>query len=164
MPQLTPEQLTHVETWAAEGATLNDIQDRLKKEFSITLTYLEARLLMTEVGVRLKDKERLVEKKPEPAPPLHDNAQDGEPDTLSEEPTAPALGAGGVTLKVDQIAVPGTLASGKVTFSDGVTATWYVDQMGRLGLSGAPQGYQPPAADVPVFQRQLDRALMEAGF
>jgi hypothetical protein len=36
--------------------------------------------------------------------------------------------------------------------------------MGRLGLGGAPQGYQPPSADVPAFQRQLDRVLMEAGF
>lgn len=160
MPQLTAEQLALVETWAAEGATLNHIQDRLKTEFGITLTYLEARLLMTEVGVRLKDKERPVEKKPEPAP--SDEEDDAMPPGESAEP-APA-GGGGVALKVDQIAVPGTLASGKVTFSDGVAATWYVDQMGRLGLGGAPQGYQPPPADVPVFQRQLDRALVEAGF
>lgn len=161
MPQLTAEQLALVETWAAEGATLNHIQDRLKTEFGITLTYLEARLLMTEVGVRLKDKERPVEKKPEPAP--EPAGEDEEPPLVEDGEEAPA-GGGGVALKVDQIAVPGTLASGKVTFSDGVAATWYVDQMGRLGLGGAPQGYQPPPADVPVFQRQLDRALMEAGF
>lgn len=162
MPQLTTEQLAHVETWAAEGATLNDIQDRLKKEFSITLTYLEARLLMADVGVRLKDKERPIEKKPEPMPEAEAPPRDGAEFPLNEAPT-PTPG-GGVTLKVDQIAVPGTLASGRVTFSDGVTVAWYVDQMGRLGLSGAPQGYQPPPADVPVFQRQLDRALVEAGF
>ncbi|HCN31473.1 MAG TPA: hypothetical protein DIT64_22780 [Verrucomicrobiales bacterium] len=162
MPQLTPDQLAHVETWAAGGATLNQIQDRLKNDFGITLTYLEARLLMTEIGVRLKDKERPAEKKPdpEPEPPGRDEDAAAPP---SEDPSAAPAG-GSLTLRVDQIAVPGTMASGKVTFSDGVTATWYVDQMGRLGLGGAPQGYQPPPADVPAFQRQLDRALMQAGF
>ena len=81
----------------------------------------------------------------------------------AEDAAAPGP-AGTVQLSVDAITVPGALASGKVTFSDGVAATWYVDQMGRLGLSGAPQGYQPPPGDVPVFQQQLDRALMQAGF
>lgn len=156
MPQLTPDQLARVEAWAAEGATLNQIQDRLKTEFALVLTYLEARLLVAEVGVRLKDKERPVEKPAEPEPvPV---APEAEADASGGEAT------GTVQLSVDTITVPGALASGKVTFSDGVAATWYVDQMGRLGLSGAPQGYQPPAGDVPVFQQQLDRALMQAGF
>jgi hypothetical protein len=156
MPQLTPDQLARVEAWAAEGATLNQIQDRLKTEFALVLTYLEARLLVAEVGVRLKDKERPVEKpaEPEPAPAAP------EADTDAAEGAA----SGTVQLSVDTLTVPGALASGKVTFSDGVAAAWYVDQMGRLGLSGAPQGYQPPPGDVPVFQQQLDRALMQAGF
>lgn len=156
MPQLTPDQLARVEAWAAEGANLNQIQDRLKTEFALVLTYLEARLLVAEVGVRLKDKERPAEKPadPEPAPAMAEPAEDAE-----------AAGtAGSVQLSVDAITVPGALASGKVTFSDGVAAAWYVDQMGRLGLSGAPQGYQPPSGDVPLFQQQLDRALMQAGF
>lgn len=160
MPQLTPDQLARVEAWAAEGATLNQIQDRLKTEFALVLTYLEARLLMAEVGVRLKDKERPVEKpaEPEPAPAAPAPADDAAADSAAGAAT------GAVQLSVDTITVPGALASGKVTFSDGVAATWYVDQMGRLGLSGAPQGYQPPSGDVPVFQQQLDRALMQAGF
>jgi hypothetical protein len=159
MPQLTPDQLARVEAWAAEGATLNQIQDRLKTEFALVLTYLEARLLVAEVGVRLKDKERPVEKPAEPEPAA------AAPVPADADADAAAGDAPGtVQLSVDTITVPGALASGKVTFSDGVAATWYVDQMGRLGLSGAPQGYQPPAGDVPVFQQQLDRALMQAGF
>lgn len=156
MPQLTPDQLARVEAWAAEGANLNQIQDRLKTEFGLILTYLEARLLVAEVGVRLKDKERPAEKPadPEPAPSAHEPAEDA----------AAGAATGTVQLSVDAITVPGALASGKVTFSDGVAAAWYVDQMGRLGLSGAPQGYQPPSGDVPLFQQQLDRALMQAGF
>ena len=44
------------------------------------------------------------------------------------------------------------LASGKVTFSDGNRAEWYLDQAGRLGLVPQQQGYRPPAADVQQFQ------------
>ncbi|HVV71326.1 MAG TPA: hypothetical protein VHI52_07485, partial [Verrucomicrobiae bacterium] len=65
---------------------------------------------------------------------------------------------------VDQLAVPGAMVSGKATFSDGTTASWYLDQMGRLGLKASTPGYQPPAADIPVFQQELDLALQRAGF
>jgi hypothetical protein len=162
MSQLTPDQLARVEAWAAEGANLNQIQDRLKAEFSIVLTYLEARLLMADVGIRLKDKARPVEPpaEPESEPALPPAAADAEA-PVDASADAPACS---VQLTVDTISIPGALASGKVTFSDGVGAAWYVDQMGRLGLSGAPQGYQPPPGDVPVFQQQLDRALMQSGF
>ena len=62
MSQLTPDQLAHVEQWAADGANLNQVQDRLKTEFGISLTYLDARLLMVDVGVRLQEKPREPEK------------------------------------------------------------------------------------------------------
>ena len=39
MAQLSPEQLAHVEQWASEGANLNQVQDRLRSEFDINLTY-----------------------------------------------------------------------------------------------------------------------------
>jgi hypothetical protein len=68
MSQLSQEQLAQVENWAAEGANLNQVQDRLKTEFGITLTYLDARLLMLDMGVRLKEKPRDVPKSPEPPP------------------------------------------------------------------------------------------------
>lgn len=169
MAKLTPEQLAHVEQWAADGANLNQIQDLLKKEYDITLTYLDARLLMLDVGVKIKDKAREKEKEQAPpAPPPADEldaqetGEDFEPEVVDLEPV-PAPG-GAVTLTADQIAMPGALISGKVTFSDGQTASWFLDQMGRLGLSGAPQGYQPPKADIPSFQNQLDGLLQRAGY
>jgi hypothetical protein len=54
--------------------------------------------------------------------------------------------------------------SGKVTFSDGKRAAWYLDQMGRLGVSPEEQGYRPPAGDVEEFQTQLDRELQKLGY
>lgn len=163
MSQLSPDQVSQVVAWAAEGANLNQVQDRLKSEFGITLTYLEARLLMVDVGVRLQDKHREVAT-PAPAPePIVE--EELPPEDLEAEPEpADELPASSVKLSADQITIPGALISGKVTFSDGQMATWYLDQMGRLGLSGAPQGYQPPKQDIPAFQNQLDLLMQRAGF
>lgn len=172
MSQLSPEQLAQVETWAAAGAGLGEVQERLKTDFGINLTYLDARLLMLDVGVRLKDKPREVEKAPEPAPapPEEDVGAEGfeeeDPDAGTAAETEAGVDETAVPLEMttDQIALPGTVISGKVTFSDGVTGAWFLDQMGRLGLSGTPQGYQPPKADIPQFQRNLDAFLQRAGY
>jgi hypothetical protein len=63
----------------------------------------------------------------------------------------------------DQIARPGAIVSGKVTFSDGQKAEWYLDQSGRLGVIPAQQGYKPPAADVQQFQLALQEQLQQMG-
>ena len=69
-----------------------------------------------------------------------------------------------VTVECDAIMIPGTMASGDVTFSDGVKGKWYLDQMGRLGLGGElPQGYRPSPADAALFQARLMEALRAKG-
>ena len=78
-------------------------------------------------------------------------------------PEEPAAG-GGVSVSVDHLARPGAVVSGKVTFSDGQSADWYLDQTGRLGLVAKTPGYRPPAADVPQFQAALDAELRKMGF
>ena len=65
---------------------------------------------------------------------------------------------GARALKLDQS------ASGDVTFSDGKTGKWYLDQMGRLGLGGdLPQGYRPSPTDAALFQQQLMQLLQSKG-
>lgn len=168
MSQLSPEQLAHVEQWAAAGANLNQVQDRLKTEFGISLTYLDARLLMVDIGVRLQEKPREPVKPAEPEPPPAAPALPATDETWNEnfdDTTSDGVPpACDVTLTADPVAISGALISGKVSFSDGQTAAWYLDQMGRLGLSGAPQGYQPPKEDIPHFQQQLDLLMQQAGF
>ncbi|MFN0069799.1 MAG: hypothetical protein ACKVYV_19455, partial [Limisphaerales bacterium] len=73
-------------------------------------------------------------------------------------------GPGGVQVGVDTGARPGALVSGTVTFSDGQRGTWYLDQMGRLGISAETAGYKPTQADLSDFQAQLDSELARAGF
>jgi hypothetical protein len=65
---------------------------------------------------------------------------------------------------VDELTKPGAVLSGKVTFSDGQKADWYLDQMGRLGLAPEKPGYRPSEADLEEFQTQLDRELARYGF
>ena len=71
---------------------------------------------------------------------------------------------GKVSVGVDQIARPGAIVSGKVTFSDGQKAEWYLDQTGRLGVVPAKQGYKPSAADVQEFQIALQQELAKLGY
>jgi hypothetical protein len=100
-----------------------------------------------------------------PAPSAMSAGDDADEAALEDEPPAGAMpGAGSVTVEVSRLAKPGAIVSGSVTFSDGVTATWSLDQFGRLGLAPAKQGYRPSEADVGAFQLELRRVLSAKGF
>src|SRR5262249_41923373 len=89
-------------------------------------------------------------------------APDGSTETEDQE-ELPA-GLGNVSVTVDHVARPGALVSGIVTFSDGKTAEWYLDQAGRLGVVAKEQGYRPSQPDVLAFQTQLQRELAKVGY
>ena len=52
--KLTSEHKEAVATWVAAGATLNEIQDRLKNELGVTLTFMDTRFLLSDLGLTLK--------------------------------------------------------------------------------------------------------------
>ena len=160
MANLTPQQRQLLEQWAAEGANLNQIQDRLRSECDTTLTYMETRLLIMELGVKLQDKPREVPPEEKPAPPAP--AADGT-EAVADEVLAPESG-GELKVSVDEVPPPGAILSGRATFSDGVTVQWFMDEQGRFGMRGPAPGYQPPAADIPAFQAELDNILQLRGF
>ena len=78
-------------------------------------------------------------------------------------PSLPA-GAGTFSLEVDRIMRPGTMVSGAVTFSDGVSGKWALDQQGRLMLETPQKGYQPSPVDLQAFQRELQVQLQRQGY
>jgi hypothetical protein len=49
--------------------------------------------------------------------------------------------------------------SGKVRFSDGENALWYVDETGRLGLDPDTTGYRPSQEDIIAFQAELKKLV-----
>lgn len=138
--KLTPDQVAALKQRAAEGATMSDLQRVIKDEFGISITYMDTRFLILDLGIEL-----LEEKKEEPK--------------KEEEKPAP-IPTGEVTVTMDTLTLPGALVSGKVTFSDGETAIWMLDQNGRPGLDPDTPGYRPTQDDIMEFQVQL-RALIE---
>lgn len=114
---------------------------------------------------KAKEKLGLGGKAPAPVP----GAEEDEalpPDELGEDEGALPPGAGNVTVEVDGVTlIPGAIASGTVTFSDGVTGKWIVDQYGRPGFTEISQpGYRPSKDDAQLFMQQLDEALRQKGF
>jgi hypothetical protein len=170
--QLTDDQKQQVSQWIAQGATLADVQNRLDQDFQIRMTYMDVRFLMDDLKVTPQDPPE-PEKPAEPqgaATPVANSTgaeipagEAGAPADLDEElPDAPLSGK--VKVAVDTLTRPGSVVSGKVTFSDGETAEWYLDQFGRLGMVPGQQGYRPPEGDVQEFQQALERELMNRGF
>ncbi len=163
--KLTDEQKQKVSAWISEGLKLADIQKLLAEQFDVRLTYMEARFLMDDLQLTPKDAPQETPAAPAPeAAAAEPAAEKLSPDDVEYLPPDAGNIGGKVSLTVDTLARPGTLVSGKVTFTDGITAAWYLDQTGRLGVGGADPGYRPPTQDVAEFQRLLDAELMKLGF
>lgn len=154
-----------------EGYSLSKIQDMLKEQ-NVHITFMELRLLASEIEENVWKKTEKEEPAPEPAPaetvPADENAMPAEPAGLPEEPApAEAVPAetenadgkvrGKTVVEVSKIARPGAVASGTVKFGSGVTAEWILDQMGRLGLDN-PSG-KPDQQDIQEFQVELQKAF-----
>ena len=161
---LDESQRKKVAEWVGQGMKLSEIQNRLNSELGLRLTYMEVRLLVDDLKLTPKDIE-----KPKPAQSPLEAGIGG--NTAQGAPAKAAAGArtpeepvsGKVSVSVDHLARPGAMVSGKVTFSDGNRAEWYLDQAGRLGLVPQQQGYRPPAADVQQFQMALESELSKMG-
>ena len=161
--KLEDNQRQAVAQWIAAGAKLSEIQNRLASEFGVKLTYMEARFLVDDLKLTPKDPEPPKVVAP-PAPPEKPAAAipaapGGMP--VADEVLPPATN---VTVSVDQITRPGSMISGKVNFSDGQIADWYLDQTGRLGVVPKQQGYKPSAEDVREFQLALQQEITKLGF
>ncbi len=158
---LDDAQRKKVADWIAAGLKLSDIQNRLSSELDVRMTYMDVRLLVDDLKLMPKDVERpkpVEPVLPTPATPSREAVQ-----PAADKVPTPAGAAGNVSVSVDQLAKPGAVVSGKVTFSDGKQADWYIDQTGRLGLAPREAGYRPPAADVQQFQAVLEAELSRMG-
>ena len=184
--KLTEEQLKSVAAWFAGGASLDEIQKRLVSEYGVHLTYFDLRMIVADLPQPEEEGDEEGDAGETPASQLrarrpatpndgpatpNDGPDSQDEDTpndaeaaIPDEATPDGEAASSVTVTVDALMIPGTMASGDVTFSDGVKGKWYLDQMGRLGLGGdLPQGYRPSPADAAMFQARLMEALRAKG-
>jgi len=186
--KLSPEQKEAVSSWVAAGDNLSLVQKKLAEQFKVSMTYMDVRFLVDDLGLELKnaapkadvsDLSKAQAAKPAaavggvPPPRSPDEAADESTDDLPGDlppedlpPGAPGdvPAPGGVSLEVDRIMRPGTVVSGSVTFSDGVSGKWALDQMGRLMLETPQKGYKPSPADVQAFQQELQAQLQRQGY
>ena len=183
---LTAEQTAAVRRWLDEGAGLDEVQSRLKDEFGLSMTYMDVRFLVLDIGAEVKDKElpKAAEKPAAPAgaadgsfaSPAGSGPDDGvatededftnapqgaDGDVADEAPSADGdASAGKVSVSLDKVVQVGAMMSGTVTFSDGVVGNWMLDRFGRLALTKVSQpGYQPSDADLAAFQMELQSKL-----
>lgn len=162
--QLTDDQKKAMRKWAAEGASLSDVQKRLAEQFGLKVTYLDLRFAMLDLGAEVKDRQA------SNVPPMPSRAaakgHEPEPEPVEpevEEESFPG-GGGSVSVEIDRIIKPGAIVSGSARFSDGVKANWSLDQMGRLALDAGKPGYRPSDEDVRAFQVEISRELQKRGF
>ena len=159
--QLTEEQKTKVAEWIANGMRLSEIQERLGTEWDVRMTYMEARMLVDDLKLLPQDP---IE--PEVVKPAEDIAEDiaadvaGEPPLEEQAPGTP----GQVSVTSDTLARPGSVASGKVNFSDGQQVAWFLDQMGQMRMVPPTPGYKPPQEDMEQVNQLMEREFQRLGF
>lgn len=152
---LTDLQKKQVAAWVAEGLSLAQIQTKINDELNIPMTYMDVRFLVDDLDLELQDSA--------PSSVPQETEKPAEDANTKPEAAASVPAPGEVSLSVDAVQIPGVIASGDVTFSDGVRGKWLIDQSGRPGLAEFPEGYRPPQADVPVFQQKLVAELRKLG-
>ncbi|MBI2441005.1 MAG: hypothetical protein HYV35_06490 [Lentisphaerae bacterium] len=155
--QFDDAQKDAVRRWVAEGCSLADIQKRLSNEFKLSVTFLDLRFMILDLGLKIKEQAKTTS----PGLALGNNptartaqaAEGFEPET-----------AGGVSVTLDRVMKPGAVVSGTVRFSDGVSASWLLDQLGRLALDARKPNYRPSPQDLEAFQSELRNLLQSRGF
>jgi hypothetical protein len=138
--QLSDDQKNAIRQWAEDGATMAEIQKRMNELWQLRVTYMDTRFMILDLGITLKPE--LKEEPKVETPVVDDGAADG-----------------AVVVTRDEIVIPGMMFSGKVRFSDGENALWYIDNSGRLGLDPDTPGYRPAQEDVIAFQDELKKML-----
>ncbi len=151
--ELSDAQKASVTQWVQEGRSLADVQRALREECEISMTYMDVRFLVDDLDIPV-----IEEDEPEAEEPAECKAAEAE---IIEEDG----GDGTVNVEVDAIMRPGSLVSGTVVFSDGVSLGWQLSAAGQLGLiPGDDPEYRPSPEDVQSFQTQLEEVLRQKGY
>lgn len=125
-----------------EGESLGNILKILDTEYKHEMTFLELRLLASELeDIDWTEHE---ESDPEPEDDKAEEAEDEDTD-------------GKTVVEINKLTRPGVAMHGSVKFASGAKADWVLDQMGRLGLEKS-EG-QPSPEDLEAFQQELQKML-----
>lgn len=165
----------------AKGVSLSDIHKMLFDEYKVKMTFMEFRLMASEienVDWSKSDAKTEPAKTSEAADEAAQN-DDEEDEIFDEDEEIPdeedgedadqtgtsASGEGekirtSTTVEINKIARPGAVLSGSVNFGSGASADWVLDQLGRIALANAKG--KPDEQDIKEFQIELQKAVSQA--
>lgn len=150
--ELSDTQKAAIAAWVNDNKSIADIQNLLREEFEISMTYMDVRFLVDDLEINFKEPEPEIEEPEE---------GEAKAEEAVEEPEV----MGGVSVEVNPVTPPGALVAGTVTFSDGKQMQWQLSAAGQLGLvPGDDPDYRPNPEDVQEFQTQLQQVLQQQGY
>jgi len=124
-----------------EGYSLSDIQTILNKEHGEKMTFMDLRIMASEI---------------ESIDWTKDEEPDDEPDK-DEKESDTQDNEGKTVVEISKLQRPGVALSGSVKFASGASADWVLDQMGRLGFEKTDG--EPTKEDLKEFQEELQRTV-----
>ncbi len=148
-----------VSAMLAEGAGLSEIQTRLASEHQIKLTFLDLKLIVSEIegAASSLDKNSKQQDKSDDAI----NGKKQQVEHLDDEDAgavnAEIMDEGATVVEMDKLLKPGTAISGNVKFASGAKADWAIDHYGRFTLHNAVG--KPTQDDLALFQEELRKKL-----
>ncbi len=133
-----------------EGQTLNEIHKILAEEHKVKMTFMELRILSTELEDM--DWSKFDPKKEEPEE-AEEAEEEGEVKEVAGEVES------GTQIEMNKVQPPGAMMSGSVVFLSGVRGQWVIDQYGSLDLGLEDENQQPTKEDMEDFQITLRNKL-----
>lgn len=123
-----------------KGESLGSIQKILDTEYSENMTFLDLKLLASEI----ENIDWTKDEEPDPEP-------------VEEEVAIDEDTAGQTVVEVNKLTRPGIAMHGSVKFASGASADWILDQTGRLGFEKSDG--KPTPEDIQEFQAELQKSL-----
>ena len=130
-----------------EGLTLNEVHKILADEHKVKMTFMELRILSTE----LEDMDW------SQFDPKKEEVEEADETTEAQEVSGEL--ESGTQIEMNKVQPPGAMMSGSVVFLSGIRGSWYIDQYGALGLDLEDESQQPTEEDMEDFQITLRKKL-----
>ena len=140
-----------------QGMSLPEIQNKLASEHKTTVTFLDLRLIASEI--ENIDWKEMPGEKSEAKESKEDEAHVVEDEDQGDEEISGDKGTweNGAVVEISKISRPGAMMSGSVKFPSGAKADWVLDNFGRIGLENATG--KPTQEDIKEFQVALQKKV-----
>lgn len=148
-----------------KGLSLPEIQNLLAEQHGQKITFMELRLLASEIEnvnwEKLSGETQDNKKSSDNEEAKDDTDEDVEyiddEEDVEEIPEDKTAWSSGTVVEISKLARPGAVLSGSVKFASGASAEWVLDQFGRLMFEKA--NGKPTKNDLMEFQMELQKKL-----